>query len=74
MPKNDASAAKRIDLSQKPEFLGASLVEGVMEGKFFSVLNIPNDMALENDDRLEGIGEDANPVLMLFSIKVKSEK
>ena len=74
VPKNDASAAKRIDLSQKPEFLGASLVEGVMEGKFFSVLNIPNDMALENDDRLEGIREDANPVLMLFSIKVKSEK
>ena len=64
----------RIDLSQKPEFLGASLIEGVMEDKFFSVLNSHNDMALEKDNRLEEIGEDANPILMLFSIKVKRNK
>ena len=64
----------RIDLSQKPEFLGASLIEGVMEDKFFSVLNRPNDIALEKDNRLEEIGEDANPILMLFSIKVKHDK
>ena len=64
----------RIDLSQKPEFLGASLIEGVMEDKFFSVLNRPNDIALEKDNRLEEIGEDANPILMLFSIKVKRNK
>ena len=64
----------RIDLSQKPEFLGTSLIEGVMEDKFFSVLNRPNDIALEKDNRLEEIGEDANPILMLFSIKVKHDK
>ena len=50
------------------------MVEGVMEDKFFSVLNSHNDMALEKDNRLEEIGEDANPILMLFSIKVKRNK
>lgn len=74
VPKNDVSDAIRIDLAQKPEFLGASLVEGVVEGKFFSILNAPNKMALENDGRLKEIGENANPVLMLFSIKVKHYK
>ena len=74
VPKNDKSDAMRIDLSQRPEFLGASLIEGVMEDKFFSVLNRPNDIALEKDNRLEEIREDANPILMLFSIKVKHDK
>lgn len=74
VPKNDMSDAIRIDLTQKPEFLGASLVEGVVEGKFFSMLNTPNEVALEYDGRLKEIGENANPVLMLFSIKVKRDE
>lgn len=72
--KDDVSDARRIDLSQKPEFLGASLIEGVVEGRLFSLLNTPNEKALENDFRLKDMGEDANPVLMLFSLKVSSEK
>lgn len=70
VPKNDVSEVVKIDLSQKPEFLGASLVEGVVEGKFFSIMNIPNEIALKNDSRLRGIGENSNPVLMLFTIKI----
>lgn len=72
--KSDVSDARRIDLSQKPEFLGASLVEGVVECKFFSLLNTPNEKALENDSKLKDLREDANPVLMLFSLKLRSEK
>ena len=72
--KSDVSDARRIDLSQKPEFMGASLVEGVVEGKLFSLLNAPNEKALENDSKLKDLGEDANPVLMLFSLKLSSAK
>lgn len=71
--KNDATNAQKIDLSQKPEFLGSSLIEGVVDGRFFTILNIPNETALEKDERLNYIGEDVNPVLMLFSLKVKFE-
>lgn len=71
--KNDTSDIQRIDLTQRPEFLGSSLVEGVVDGRFFSILNTPNEKALEDDVRLKDMEEDANPILMLFSLKVKDK-
>lgn len=73
-PKNESLLPQKIELNQSPYFLGASLIEGTADGKFFSILNVPNDRALESDSRLCNIGEDANPILMLFSLNVKSEE
>lgn len=70
--KEDASMNMKIDLTQKSEFLGASPIEGVVDDRFFSVLNVPNERALELDNRLKDIGTDANPVLMLFTLDLKS--
>lgn len=72
VPKNNVSEAKKIDLTQKPEFMGASPIEGVVDNRFFAILNTPNEIALESDERLSDRGEDANPVLMLFSLNVQN--
>lgn len=71
MPKNNDGEAIKINLSVKPELLGATPIEGVADGKFFSILKIPNEVALESDSRIYELKEDSNPILILFSLKKK---
>ena len=71
IPKKSPDTTRKINLMYKKEFTGASPIVGVCNNQFVVLLNptnIPEEIR-NNNPILNTLGEDANFVLMLFTIQ-----
>lgn len=73
IPKQSSGVAKIINLTEKKEFYGTTQIEGVAGDQLITLLNpVHADKGvLENNPVLKSLSEDANPVLMLFSVSLR---
>lgn len=71
IPKSDPSAARLVKFFQEPRLRGMSMIEGVADGRFFSYLPDPAALSEEakQDPALQGLSEDANPVVVMFDVE-----
>ena len=71
IPKSDPSAARLVNFFQEPRLRGMSMIEGVADGRFFSYLPDPAALSEEakQDPALQGLSEDANPVVVMFDVE-----
>lgn len=73
VPKKDPQTALKIDLLEKDDLHGVSLIEAVADNKFVAIMNYTEKQAtkLKNNPTLKSWKEESNPVLVLFDIDVK---